>query len=146
MSRIIRILTLTLALAGLLQTALFAQGGMGKGKGMHKYDKSSETTITGTVQEVEFPDSPRGWQGVHLVLQVGDEAHAVHLGPRDYVEQEGFVFKTGDSIEVVASEVQCQGEDALMARQVTRSDNTLELRDKDGLPLWRGKLGRGPRS
>ncbi|MBZ0112480.1 MAG: hypothetical protein K8J08_08475 [Thermoanaerobaculia bacterium] len=146
MTRTIRTLTLVTTLAVFSAPAMPAQTGPGKGKGTPKYDSKTETTVAGTIESVDYPDSPKGWQGVHLQVRVGEETHAVHLGPRWYVEEQGFTFAPDDLVEVVASRVQCQGEDALLARTITRGDDVLELRDEAGRPRWSRRSGSRPQS
>ncbi|HSL84546.1 MAG TPA: hypothetical protein VLF66_17365 [Thermoanaerobaculia bacterium] len=142
MSRASKSAVVTLATVALLATVLAGQGGPGQGRGTPNYDPATEIRVTGTVKEVEYPDSPKGWQGVHLVLAAGDTLYDVHLEPRSYVEEEGFSFTAGDEIEVLGSQTQCRGEDAFVAREIRSGERTLKLRDGDGRPLWARGLGR----
>lgn len=140
MKRLFTFTIAVLAAASLLVPALAGQGGPGPGRGIPNYDPETEIRVTGTVQEVSYPDSPMGWQGVHLTLQAGEDLYDVHLGPRSFVEEKGFSFAAGDELEVLGSQVQCQGEDALLAREIRTGERLLKLRDEDGRPLW----ARGP--
>lgn len=137
-------LTVALALLAFGVVVAMAQPGPGPDRGAPKYDPSTETTVTGTVEAIEHVDSPMGWKGVHLSVRVGEETHSVHLGPQWFVEEEsGWLFEAGDEIEVIASRVKCRGEDALLARRVTRRDETLTLRDEAGRPAWSARKRRG---
>jgi hypothetical protein len=140
MTRLFQSILVAFAAATLLVPALAGQGGPGTGRAMPNYDPETEIRVTGTVKEISYPDSPQGWQGVHLALQAGEDLYDVHLGPRSYVEAQGFTFAVGDEIEVLGSQVQCQGEDALLAREIRAGERTLTLRDEDGRPKW----ARGP--
>jgi hypothetical protein len=111
---------------------------------MPRYDTAAEITVTGTVEEIERPESPQGWQGLHLAIAAGDATYEAHLGPAAYVEEQGFTFAVGDQVEIVGAEAVCCGEDALLVRELTRDGTTLRLRDEDGRPLWAGQ-GQGQR-
>lgn len=117
---------------------LAAQPGRGGGQAMPVYDPATEITLSGTISEVTFPDSPMDGRGVHLRLDTGDGVRSVHLGPAAYVEEQGFSFSAGDRIEVIGSQVKCQGEDAVLAREVGLGERHLILRDKSGRPRWAG--------
>ncbi|HVY94413.1 MAG TPA: hypothetical protein VHA14_16745, partial [Bryobacteraceae bacterium] len=56
----------------------------------------------------------------------------------------GFKFAKGDSVEITGSKVTMNGEEWIIAREVTKDGKTLTLRDKDGNPKWSGgMMGRG---
>jgi hypothetical protein len=46
------------------------------------------------------------------------------------------VFARGDKVEVVGSKVKFNGSDAIIARELTRGQDTFTFRDKDGKPVW----------
>lgn len=110
------------------------QGGMK----MTRYDVSSETTITGTVQDVLQPRRGR-MMGTHLIVRTATETIEVHVGPSDFVTNQGFSFAKGDAVEILGSKVTIDGKEALIAREVTKDGKTLTLRDKTGRPLWAGR-------
>ncbi len=115
------------------------QGGMnGMNMKMMRYDASTETTITGTVQDVLHPQMGR-MNGTHLLVKTETETIEAHVGPSDFVTGEGFSFAKGDSVQVLGSRVTIDGKAALIAREVTKDGKTLTLRDKTGRPLWAGR-------
>jgi hypothetical protein len=120
---------------------LSAQPGRGGAPAMPPYDPATEITLTGSVSEVTFPESPMGWKGVHLKLTAGDSVRSVHLGPAAYLEDQGFSFAADDRIQVTGSQVKCQGEDALLAREVVIGERRLILRDETGRPRWARRGG-----
>ena len=109
-----------------------------RGAGMSRYDKSTETTISGTVQEVQQHQS-RMMQGTHLIVKIDSGTLEVHLGPSAFIAKEGFTFAKGDSVEVLGSKVKFGDTDALIAREVTKEGKKLTLRDETGRPLWAGR-------
>ena len=100
------------------------------------YDPSTETTVKGTVSKVATVTGRAGCNGIHLSLQSEDKTWDVHVGPAAYSNQKGFPFSIGDQLEVTGSQVQFNGADALIAREITRGGEVLTLRDKQGVPRW----------
>lgn len=136
-----------LVLALVLAVPAFAQmgqgGQMGKmGPGMHHYDKSTETTLTGEVTEVLDQEHGAG-MGLHLTVEANSQLYDIALGPASWVEQQGFEFQKGDKVEITGSDVQLKEQHLLLAREITKDGKVLKLRDEDGLPLWSGrKMGK----
>lgn len=141
MIRTLETALLALVLACLPLAPLAAQGGPGPGGGMPRYDLENETTVTGTIQRIDHPESPRGWQGLHLVLDVAGEDLEVHVGPLWFATEQGAAYAVGDTLEVTGSKALCRGEEAFLARSITAGETTLILRDETGRPRW---AGRGP--
>jgi DNA/RNA endonuclease YhcR with UshA esterase domain len=108
-----------------------------------RYDKTTETKVDGTVKEVVHTEGGprRGQKGLHLVLQAGDGTMTVHLGPADWIESKKFTFAAGDVISVVGSRVEIEAKPVVIAREVSKGEAKLQLRDANGKPLWAG----GPR-
>lgn len=111
------------------------------GGGMKHYDPKTETTIKGTIIEVQQPAGMGGWTGTHLILKTDARDLEVHAGPSAYISQKQFSFAKGDTIEVLGSKVTLQGKEALLAREITKDGRTLVLRNAQGIPEWSG----GPR-
>lgn len=139
-------LTLPLAVAQM-------SGGPGGGPAMRGplYNVSTETTIRGTVEEVQqltaqtagsnttmWRNCPRGWTGTHAIVKTSEATLTVHIGPSLYLAQKDFVLAKGDKVTIVGSKVQYQGADFLIAKQITKGDQVLKLRDASGFPLWSG--------
>ncbi len=101
-----------------------------------RYDPKTEMTVAATIEEVQLlPGHYRG-TGTHLILKTKSGTMEVHVGPTAYVEKQQFSFAKGDQIEVVGSQLKIAGNDALLARQITKAGKTLSLRDQNGIPLW----------
>jgi DNA/RNA endonuclease YhcR with UshA esterase domain len=132
------LIVLTLAV-WLVAPAVNAQRGM--------YDPKAEITVKGTVEEVQqmTPSGPppgRGRMGAmggtHIKLATGKGTYDVHLGPSKYLAEKQFTVQKGDAIEVTGSVIKIDGRDALIAREVTKGNEKLLLRDANGIPLWSG--------
>ncbi len=119
-----------------LSTLAYGQGGR-RGR---NYNPATETTVNGTVDEVKHLPSPgRGGGGVHLVLNAPSGPIDVHVGPAWFAAEKGFAFARGDALTVLGSKVTMGGADVLIARQITKGDQVLTLRDAQGFPLWSGR-------
>jgi hypothetical protein len=108
-------------------------------RGMRNYNPATEVTVQGTVEEVTQVTRGRGWGGTHLTLKTAGGTLDVHLGPSRFLQANKFEVSKGDHIKVLGSKVQYQGHDALIAREVTKGDQKLTLRDAQGIPKWSGR-------
>jgi hypothetical protein len=121
-----------------LSAAAYAQRGMRHGGG--NYNPATETTLTGTVDEVrQMPAPGRGGGGVHLILSAEAGPVEVHVGPAAFVTAKHITFAKGDALTVVGSKVMMAGQDVVIAREIKKGDQTLTLRDEKGIPLWAGQ-------
>ena len=133
--------------ATILGVATFAfaqrgQGGPGMRQGGGMYDPATEATITGTIETVQSMTNPAGGPGgMHLMLRAEAGVLEVDLGPTAYITGKGFEFAKGDQVTVIGSKIKRDGHDAVIARQVTKSDKVLTLRNAQGIPMWSGRGG-----
>ncbi|MFZ5450132.1 MAG: DNA-binding protein [Thermodesulfobacteriota bacterium] len=155
MKKIMVLLAMALSLA--LVYPVLAQpgpgGGMGMGGGMgpRLYNPQTVTTVTGQVEKVEeITMGPPGGMGMkfrELLLKTDKGNLMVHLGPNWYLDQQKFIIKAGDKLEVTGSQVTLNNQPAIIARSVQMNGKTLKLRDEQGLPAWRrmggGGMGQG---
>lgn len=103
------------------------------------YDPATVETVSGEVVGVEHFTPRKGMHpGVHLQLKTDKETVDVHLGPSWYVENQDLKIAPKDHIEVKGSKVTFAGKSAIVAREVTKGDETLTLRDQNGVPVWSG--------
>jgi len=110
--------------------------------GMPGYQVSTETTITGTVEDVVQPARGR-MMGTHLLVKTEAGTIEVHLGPSAFLSREGFSFAKGDTVEVVGSKMTMGGGEVIIARELSKDGKKLTLRDKTGRPVWAGPMKRG---
>jgi hypothetical protein len=102
-----------------------------------KYNVASEVKVEGVVQEVQQFWCPiNGDEGTHLILKTDAGILQVHVAPRRFLLGNGVNFSKGDQIAVVGSTVIYEGHDAVIARKITRRDQTFSFRQPDGRPLW----------
>lgn len=103
-------------------------------QGAALYNVASETTVKGVVRTVE--DSPCAVSeseiGRHLRLQTANGMMQIHLAPARVMRSQKFTFTPGDQIEVIGAKVSLQGEESIIAREITRGNESFFLRDREG--------------
>ncbi|SMO78608.1 DNA-binding protein [Fodinibius sediminis] len=136
--------SLTLIICLITVPTLWAQRGMGRGQdAMQSYTRPFDTTtvetISGEVMEVTYTAKNRKaiTTGVHLLLQTGEETVPVHLGPAWFIDRQE-PFNKGDTITVTGSRITFNNDQAIIASQIVRNQMTLQLRNREGYPLWKG--------
>lgn len=114
-------------------------GGLGAGN----YDAAAETTLTGTVDQEDLmgPTAPM-MGGVHLMVSTPAGRTEVHVGPAWYVSSKNVHFAKGDVLTIVGSQGMMAGKAVIIAREITKGNDILTLRDAKGFPLWSGAAGR----
>ena len=103
-------------------------------QGAALYNRANETTVNGVVQELTEFDCPvsEGEIGSHLTLMTADGALQIHLAPARIMRSHQMRFAPGDQLEVVGSAVRIGGKEGVIAREVTRGNESFVLRDPDG--------------
>ena len=96
-------------------------------------------TLDGEVVSVDTYPSRRGFsQGIHLLVDTGQETVEVHLAPSWYLEDQNFDIAPEDKIAIIGSRINVNGEQAIVASQITKGNETLRLRNENGIPFWHG--------
>lgn len=102
-----------------------------------KYEKASEVRLKGTIEEVKLVPGPE--EGAHFVLKTTDGSILVHVAPEKFLKEiVETTFNTGDMVEVVGSKIKAEEGPEILAKEITRDNNTLTLRDPKGIPVWKG--------
>lgn len=115
-------------------------GGWGPGGAYNRiYDLKTVETISGEVVSVDAITPFKSMcYGVHLTLQTKKETVSVHLGPSWYIENQDTKIEPKDHVEIKGSRVNFDGNPAIIAAEVKKGDEVLNLRDEKGFPLWSG--------
>jgi len=99
-----------------------------------EYDKSAEVKVKGVIDEVKTtPDN-----SVHLTLKSVTGSLEVFVGPEKFLKEMEIVFAKGETIEVLGSQLSVNGNAILLAREVTRDNDVVTIRDEQGKPAWVG--------
>ena len=103
-----------------------------------KYDKTTEVKLKGTVVDVRDYHCPiSGTMGSHLTLKLQSGGTIeLHLAATKYMKSYEMVFSKGDEIEVLGSKVKFNGGDTVLAREITRGQDSFVFRDEKGKPVW----------
>ena len=131
-----RVILFVVAALALLVATTYGQKRRGQTMGMPQYDTATEVTLKGTLTKVESHAGRMGWNGTHLVVSFDSETLTVHVGPSNYLVQQGFSFTAGEQIEVTGSRIKFEGSDVLIAREIKKGDKVLTLRNSQGIPAW----------
>ncbi len=117
-----------------------AQPPAGRGKGMPRYDKASEITVVGTVEDVQSHQGrSMAGMGTHLTFKTDSGVLDVHIGPTAWLTDNHVEFAKRDRLEIIGSSVTIDGQKALIAREITKGDRKITLRDANGIPVWSGR-------
>jgi sporulation protein YlmC with PRC-barrel domain len=105
------------------------------------FNPSNVKTITGTVESVggfKPEGAPAGVSpGLRLRVRTTDgKMVTVYAGPASYAEQKDFYVMPGDRISITGSETKIRSRIVILASELKKGTETLELRDKSGKPLW----------
>jgi hypothetical protein len=103
-------------------------------QGAALYNVASETTLKGKITAVEDFTCPVSESeiGRHILLQTSSGVVQVHMAPARVMRSQKFSFSPGDQIEVVGSKVRLQGQETLIAREITRGNESFFIRDREG--------------
>jgi len=128
-------------LGGLLILLLIATVASAQ-KGYPKYDPAAEVKIKGEVQELKTHHTESG-DNLHLIVKDGDKLYEVCLCPAEFLKSMDADFAKGDKLEITGSKAKMEDADVILAREIVKGDNTLVIRDKDGVPVWTWMMKKG---
>ncbi|MBK9228152.1 MAG: DNA-binding protein [Ignavibacteria bacterium] len=135
---------LTAALVLFFAGNIYSQNGWGPGSSYNSmYDTKTVETISGSVISVQqiLPDKNMS-SGIHLLLVTENGSVSVHLGPAWYIDNQDTQIRNGDNVLITGSKVTYNGDQVIIAREVTKGDQVLKLREDNGYPLWSGWRSR----
>jgi len=99
-----------------------------------EYDPKAEVTIKGVVEEVHESKMRGDHPGLHLILKTETETVEVHACPARFLSDLEFTIEKGDTLTVDGSRPEAGG--IVVAREITKGQISLRLRDKTGAPVW----------
>lgn len=103
-------------------------------QGAKLYNPANEVLLTGKVMETRDFACPvsEGELGSHVMLQTADGIVKIHLAPGRIMRSQKIQFTPGEEISVVGAKVRLFGEDDVIARQITRGNEQIFVRDPEG--------------
>ncbi len=114
----------------------------GKGMMYHMYDTKTETTVSGTIEEILTEAHPCcGSTMNHFYIKVksNNETVKVFLGPTDYVNK-NIKVKKGDAVSIFGSKTTMNNETVIIAKTIKNKEKEFALRNDDGTPKWAGQM------
>ncbi len=99
-----------------------------------EYDPSAEVKITGVVEDFHQSQTRADHPGLHLMLKTETETVEVHTCPVRFMKDLEFAIQKGDTLVVTGSRP--GGGGIVLAREITRGQMSLIVRDKTGAPAW----------
>jgi len=102
------------------------------------FDPDNVTTFSGTIESVStFKPAPDATAGLRLRIRTDDGREMlVNAGPSGFATQKSVTFAAGDRIMVTGSRAQIAGQNVILASQLKKDDRTVQLRTRQGRPLW----------
>ena len=107
-----------------------------------RYDVGTVVDVKATVTDIREVPKTDPMDGLYLTVKMETgtlkiETCDVYVGPVDFVKVFDITFVKGDKINVIGSKVKLNGVDLILAREVSRQETTLILRDHNGGPFWK---------
>jgi hypothetical protein len=145
---ILSVLFLSATLVHLDSSAQQRRNLQGRGIGQRQnlsrmYNPQTVVTIKGVVNEVERVQSgPGGYLSIHIKMGSEEGIQTVHLGPAWFIEKE-MKIAPSDILEITGSKIIYNDTPAIIAAQIKMGDQTLQIRNEIGVPVWsRSGMGR----
>jgi hypothetical protein len=102
-----------------------------------EYDPKAEVTIKGVVEDIHESKTRGDHPGLHFVLTLETETVEVHACPVRFLSELEFTIEKGDTLTVLGSRPEAGG--IVVAREITKGQTSLILREKTGAPIWTGR-------
>jgi sporulation protein YlmC with PRC-barrel domain len=102
------------------------------------FNPNAVRTFRGTIESVgTFRLEGTAVGGLRLRIKTNEGKRVtVHAGPRPYVEQQKIGLHYGDEVTVMGSPAKVGWRDVIVASQIKKGDETLDLRTEEGKPRW----------
>jgi len=104
-----------------------------------EYDPGSEVTVRGEVIAIHESKVATDHPGLHLILRTEAEVVEIHACPVRFLRELEFPIEVGDTLAVVGS--RAKKGNVVVAREITRGQLSVILRDKKGAPNWLPRTG-----
>jgi sporulation protein YlmC with PRC-barrel domain len=121
------------------RTQGWGTGGWGmQGRLQQDWDQGEETTIHGTITNIERKAPKEGMEeGLVVSIQTADgQDRLVHLGPAWYLEGQVAELQDGQQVHIKAREIAIEDRVVVLAKSVQLEQGALALRDEQGRPVW----------
>jgi|WetSurMetagenome_2_1015567.scaffolds.fasta_scaffold136688_2 hypothetical protein len=104
------------------------------------YDVNTVETVLGQVRSIDNIYSVNNTSyDIIMIIYTNKGDISVHLGPVSYLVDQVFKINTDDNVLLTGSMVAYEGSKVIVAKEVSKGDQVLKLRDDNGYPLWVGQ-------
>lgn len=95
-------------------------------------------TTQGTIKKIDaFTPQKDAQPGLRLRVKTDDgRTVTVYAGPQQHYLQQKIRFHKGDQVTVTGSKTSVDGKNVCMATQIKKGEQTFEIRNSQGKPLW----------
>lgn len=100
------------------------------------YNSATELSIYGRVTEVRERDAPPTLKGIHVSLDVDGRLYQIYVCPAPFLKSFDITLQKGDGLQIKGSRIKFEGSELILARQLRKQNDVLELRDAKGNPYW----------
>lgn len=128
MNRMKALAALAVAVAVLVPIAAYADG--------PQYNLGNEVTLGGDVIYAAADHGAASWNSSYVIMKDGHNEIQVYLGPAHFLAEQGVNLKAGDTVRIVGCRSEWKGVELILARTVTASSKTVDLRTPQGEPRW----------
>jgi hypothetical protein len=144
---LLSLLALALSLGLVASSTTFSATNNSHAKPMARHAMFNPSTIETVQGQVAGITQAKGKYGKAaaewLSLKSDRGTMRVLLGPTSYLNKEKVKIQKGDKIAVTGSRVTMHKKTELVATEVKKGNETLDLRKSDGTPLWSAKAMQG---
>jgi hypothetical protein len=99
-----------------------------------EYDTKAVVTLKGIVEDIHESKAKADHPGLHFILKTATESVEVHTCPVPFMDDLEFTIAKGDEVTVEGSRPDPTG--IVIAREITKGQTGLIVRDKTGAPVW----------
>lgn len=109
------------------------------------FDMNTVRTMSATVKKVDtFLPEINTTDGLKLKVETEDgKMMTIYAGPHQHYMQQSLRFQPGDRITIKGSETMVNQMKVIMACEITRGNETFEIRDMQGQPCWNMEMTPG---
>ena len=133
-------LIVVISLLWLIQAAAQSGRGMNRQAITRLYNDSTVVTVTGEITQIDTKKQGYGrFDATLLTLKTEHENVNIYIAPNWFLEQQKTTFKVGDKIVVTGSRVTYEGKPLIICRDFKYNEQSLTLRNENGIPVWAGK-------
>lgn len=103
------------------------------------FDPSRMATVEGTIERIYVVPSAKVWlTSVNVLLRTSQGEVKVEMGPSWFLDNQELHLKVDDRVTITGSQIKNNGVESLIATEVRRNHEVLQLRATDGMPVWVG--------